>query len=341
MKTDEHDSDRILVQTGAPQLSVRKIVVRGAVGVGLVAALVIWSDTSSLLRSLARADLRLIALAFVLMLIMLVVSCWRWSVFLRRLDIEMPARTLLRLYFVGTFFNAFLPTGVAGDAYKAMRLRPVAPLANTFASVLLDRIAGVVGLALIGLAAFAVRIAGGDRGPVVLVGGALGLAVLAGAAVPLVGERLLGRGSSLWFGLRPRLRRVMVGMRAGGRDPGTTARGLLAGIVAQGLVLWAHALVAGSLGLRVPVAVLAVALEIAALAAVLPITINGLGVREGLWVWALGSYGVSGVISLSYALLALGLFLATSAVGGLVYLLAGGEVRVHGGESAPEPLSNS
>ena len=79
-----------------------------------------------------------------------------------------------------------------------------------------------------------------------------------------------------------------------------------------------------ALHLSVPVAAMAAILVITAMAAALPISINGLGLREAAYVWCLTAYGVSRDTATAFAFLMLGLVLATSAIGGLIYVASGG-----------------
>jgi uncharacterized membrane protein YbhN (UPF0104 family) len=298
------------------------------VGVGIIALLVLRTDVSAIGEAIADADAIWIGLALALLLGSLAVSAFRWEVFLRSLDVELAPGPTMRLTFVGAFFNAFLPTGVGGDAYKAMRVRgPGVPLSKTLASVLLDRIAGIVCLAAMGLVAVIVRLAAGDLGAVIPVAALISLGVLAAAAVLVVfGERLVRTGRNTWFGLRPRLQRTARALTEAGTHPRSMRWGILWGIATQVLAIAGHLSLARALSLQVPLAVLTLGVLIATVAATAPVTINGLGFREGAWVWVLGLYGVGGVSALAFALLILAIFLATSAIGGVVYAVAGGGV---------------
>jgi uncharacterized membrane protein YbhN (UPF0104 family) len=101
----------------------KRIGLRAAVGVLIVVLLLLRADAHALIGSLRHADAREVALAFLVLLAGLVVNAFRWQLFLRPLGLALPGRTLVRLTFVGTFYNPFLPTGFGGDAYKSFRLR--------------------------------------------------------------------------------------------------------------------------------------------------------------------------------------------------------------------------
>ena len=307
-----------------------KAVLRIAVGGAVIGLLLLKGDLGEIAAVIGDARPLYLVAAFGIILLGLLVSAARWQAYLKPLGLSLPTPTLFRLYFVGTFFNAFLPTGVGGDAYKAMRLRrETGMLARAFASVFLDRFAGVIGLALVGFAGVVARVASGDRGRVVGVAAALAGAVLIAATLVLwFGERLAGRKRrpAGRFAIRARLRRMLAATATAGRDPEASVRGIALGVVFQTLVLAYHVVIARALRLDVSIAVLACIVVISSLATTIPLTINGLGFREGSYVWALGAYGVGHDAALAFGLLILGVLLASSVVGGIVYVLGGGEV---------------
>src|SRR2546421_4796692 len=121
--------------------TVVTVAVRIAVSALLLAFLLSRSNIHVLTSALARGRPLLILAAFGLMMGVLLAGTLRWHVFLESLGVELPLLATLRLYLVGTFFNAFLPTGVGGDAYKAVGLgKRSDSMAEPFASVLLERI---------------------------------------------------------------------------------------------------------------------------------------------------------------------------------------------------------
>jgi uncharacterized membrane protein YbhN (UPF0104 family) len=312
-----------------------KVLVRVVVGGGVLAFLLARADVGELWATLREARVAFLLGGLAAIFAGLVVSAFRWKAYLDALEIPLALPTLLRLYLVGTFFNAFLPTGVGGDAYKAVRLGRGQPsLAPAFASVFLDRFAGVVGMAAWGLVSSAYLLAGGDpRRRVPLLALALSAAVM-GAAVVLLsgGERLLGRGRLVKrTGIGGRIRRAVREIHAAGRHPEAAARGYLLGALFQGLVFAYHVAIARALGIGgVPVAAFASIVVISSLATMIPLSINGLGFREGAYIWSLGRYGVPHDVALAFALLVLAALLLASAVGGIVYVAFGGEVHLRG-----------
>jgi len=292
----------------------------------IVVLLLARADVRALGHALAHARAGEVALAFVALLGGLVANAFRWQLFLRPLGLALPPSDLVRLTFVGTFFNAFLPTGFGGDAYKSFRLRGRAGIAPPLATAVLDRLAGLAGLALLGLAGCAWRLAAGHGDRVVVAASILGVGVLAGSAVALL---LAPRWSTNVQATRVGSKLGMFGraFATAGREPQAVRWGTVVGIASAILFVVVNALLAASLHIALPVAVLPPTVLIALLTTVVPLSINGLGFREAAYVWCLGTYGIGDDRALAFALLMLAVTLASSAVGGIVYAVAGGQVR--------------
>ncbi len=126
----------------------RVLISAGALG------FLLWKiGLSQTLAVLRAADLRLLLAAFVLFLLSLVIRAARWAVLLRALGLQVPFWRLAYLYFVGAFFNSFLPTGFGGDVVRALELTQDTPTPAAVGTVLVDRMTGLLVLMAMGLAA--------------------------------------------------------------------------------------------------------------------------------------------------------------------------------------------
>ena len=75
----------------------------------------------------------------------------QWSWLLKRAGIKAPGAEIRRLYFIGLFFNNFLPANIGGDAWKIVDLgRQEQRHLGVFCATLLDRIIGLMALTLVG-----------------------------------------------------------------------------------------------------------------------------------------------------------------------------------------------
>lgn len=109
-----------------------------------------WADTFRLFASSHKVWLFFATLFFTGSKVL---SSLRLNHFFRDINIGIDERTNLKLYWLGMYYNLFLPGGIGGDAYKVILLNrhfETVSVKRITASVLLDRISGVVGLGLLG-----------------------------------------------------------------------------------------------------------------------------------------------------------------------------------------------
>ena len=81
----------------------------------------------------------------------LVLRSVRWAVLLNGIGSTVPLRQLVRLYFVGAFFNGVLPSGFGGDVVRIIEVAEDVPQATAAGTVIVDRLSGLMGLFLLGL----------------------------------------------------------------------------------------------------------------------------------------------------------------------------------------------
>jgi glycosyltransferase 2 family protein len=108
-------------------------------------------DFSQALHALQNANWFYLSLSVLLYILSKVVAAYRLNIYFRNIHIDLPQWTNLKLYWLGMFYNLFLPGSISGDAYKVVILnkRLQAPYKITSTAVLLDRFSGLLGLGLI------------------------------------------------------------------------------------------------------------------------------------------------------------------------------------------------
>jgi uncharacterized membrane protein YbhN (UPF0104 family) len=299
-----------------------RTLVRLAIGLGLLAWLLSRIDFSRRTIELGSDVVLGIAVTVALLVLAQAVSALRW-----REILGAAAPTwgyLFRLYLIGNFFSLFLPTSVGGDAVRAVAASRALPTSTpAVTSVVVDRLIGVVALlaylALGILVAPAVVAQAGTaaewQGPGLALGGALALALLAAI------------GGVAWLVRRPTVRRRLApaGELIGRlwRSPGTLARILGLGLAVQALYILAWGLLASALGVRLPPALFVATVPVVSLLAMLPVSLSGIGIREGAWVLLLAPFGVAAADALTYSLVFFVAFAVVGGIGGVVYSLMG------------------
>jgi uncharacterized membrane protein YbhN (UPF0104 family) len=301
------------------------VLVRLALGAAILALVVVRADPgAATLRWDARASAG-IAAAVALVALAQVLSAARWRLVLGPDDAP-PFDRLLRLYLVGQFFSLFLPTSVGGDAVRAVAVsRGARRPAWAVSSVVFERLLGVV--ALVGMLGIGGLVApevfratagratlGIDPAPA-----PVAIALLLLAVLTLAGWRLMMRSgrvrrvaaeaAALWTGLAAR--------------PTAFGAALAASLGVQGAYVAAWLALAAGLRLPVGWGEMLVFVPFVSLAAMVPVTVAGIGVREGAWALLLAPYGVAAADAVAFSLLYFVAFCLIGAAGGAVFALEG------------------
>lgn len=250
----------------------------------------------------------------------------RWRDILRANGIERSFRDLLALVFVGLFFNTFLPTSMGGDVVRGHYTGSPGKRASSYGALLVERGVGLAILAAIAAVAAGIGLASDPPllPPAVLwTVGAVSATIALGGAVAFVWTGWLAPVRRIAERSRPKLASAVDGVGraiAMFRRPGTpTARILAASFALQVIAVVFHLGCARAVGLEGPTTVYFVVVPVAVIAAMLPFTLNGLGLREGVLIGLTTLAGEPAAGASAFALLALVVSTMFSLVGGIVY----------------------
>jgi len=305
-------------------LRVAQIIVT-IILIGLLLRQVRWADLRTLVNNLGWS---LVVLSTILVLISHLVNVARWRYLLQHHATGYGR--LLVFYGAGLFSNNFLPTGIGGDGVRVALLSRCVPLPRAIFSVGLDRAIG-----LLALSAFLVPGLWFGLPPGLEMGSSR-LTAIPDAwrtllAVLLVVVEVGLVGLVVWRRL-PSLRTMALRASAqfpsfGSASQWTRGRWLrllscayALSVASQiGLVL-ANWGIIRALGIQISPGAAIWLVLVGSVALLLPITVNGLGLQEGIYVVLLTSYGVATTAALGVALCARILTMSFSLLGGLLSL---------------------
>jgi uncharacterized membrane protein YbhN (UPF0104 family) len=240
------------------------------------------------------------------------VSSLRWQLLARPLGFTHSLARCTAFYFIGMYFNLFLPTSVGGDVVRAVYLNGGSGRRlNAFLSVFLDRFTGL--LVLLALACVAAAVSPVELPQWVLLS-VWGTA--AGAMVGLVLAPPLARR----VGNFDRVRRLNEGVLLYRREPRLLLNTMALSVFVQAanvVVVW---MVGIAIGADVPASYYWVLVPMVSLLTLLPVSLNGMGVREGGMIVFLAPVGLGEGTALTLAFLWFSVFTVTSLLGGAVYL---------------------
>ena len=264
-----------------------------------------------------------------------VIAAVRWQAVLAGLDRPEPLSALLHHALAGLFVGNFLPSTVGGDVLRVRRLAAHNhDAATSFASVIYDRLSGMLVLPAITLTALATNSGLRELGGASLLAAGLSVATLVLLAVTLflVGHpRIGGRvtGTSRW---REFAGAVHLGAHRFRRHPRAVAELVLTAFAYQLAMVFAALLAARALNIHQVGLTAALAFVPAvAIAQTIPISIGGFGLREGAFVVFLHPLDVS-----TSRAVGLGLFVYAL---NLIVSLAGAPSFAMGSRHAPRTVA--
>lgn len=313
-------------------------LLRIGVAVTLTALVLYWSHPSRILAATAGADLRWLVAALGLVLVDRSLMAMRWIDLLVALapGSRPPLGVVLRVFFTSSFVSNFVPS-VASDLYRAYALsRYDVHLAESTASVLMDRALGVLSVAIVGAAAlpFARDIAA--RGEIITWLGLL-FAACAVAAAVIFSERAAAvvRQAVSLIPLAV-LHRVTDALTDAVRRYAThhreLARVILMSIVVQVIRVFQAWCLGRALGLDLPLTVYFAFIPVIVLIMQIPISVNGIGTTQAAFAWLFVTQGAPAAPVFTMSVLFLLLGIVGTLPGGIIYAFGHGDrgSRSHG-----------
>lgn len=277
-----------------------KTIVKIVISTGLLIFLFQKISVGSVLELVQSMDRSIMVVAVLVFFVSNVAGALQWHWLLKSSGVKLDFSQSFRFYFVGLFFNNFLPANIGGDAVKVYDVSRIgSSVYQVIGVTVLDRVIGIFALCLLASTATVhlMRVTSVD-----MLGWYLAIFVvcmLPPAAFYFVSP--LGRF----------LRRIVGSLRGLSIDKRGTAildfmgefkakrtfvfRLVLLGLIVQTLRVLTHVLVGVALGIHVDPVVLSlffVFVPLLSLAMIPPITVNGLGIREGLGVLLFSQAGI-------------------------------------------------
>jgi len=227
-----------------------------------------------------------------LALIAFVISKWiaavRLNIYFSNIGIVLPHWQNVKLYWLGMFYNLFLPGSISGDAYKVIVLtkKYQVPYKKTAAAVLLDRFSGLLGLGLI-LAVYGIFVLQENLYRVGLVAGAVAAVIALYLVIRFYFKDFISSFAST----------------------------LALGTLVQAAQVVCVYLIMGALGIPSHVTEYIFLFLVSSVVSVLPLTIGGLGIREVVFLEGSRYFGLAQETSVVISLLFYLITLFTSAWG--------------------------
>jgi len=263
----------------------------------------------------------LVLAALILYLAGQLVSARKWQMLGRALNVRGSYGEYASFYFMGMFVNLLGPATIGGDLARGLFLGGRGRRGLALTSVLFDRVSGLVVLVLLGFSAlllFRQRAL-----PPVLV-------VLAGGVIVLLLSSwwILPRAVAFFFPSRHRVRLVVErDLRPFWSDGRLLGRVAAVSVGFHLIEVTVQYVLARALGLEVPFSYCLVFHPAVSVITAIPISVAGLGLREGGYVFFLGLIGIRAPAALAFGLVWFTIMVVGALPGGLLLLLKNGRGR--------------
>jgi hypothetical protein len=300
----------------------RSTAARLAITAAILAYLLRSIDVGASVHAMLRVDPWWFAFTLLLVAADRLVMAVRWLLLLRAADVDIPARSALRIFLASSFVGSFLPAGVGADAARAYEVASrTSRGSQAVASVGIDRMLGLVAIAILGiagLAGYARHVEPALHLRLTAVAALGGAATLAAFWADRVARALLpGR----WHGTKWGWRILRLGDAIGAyrQHPKVLLQVMALSIAVQLVRVFQGYGLGRGLGLEIDLSYYLVFMPVAMLVLLLPVSISGFGLPQAAIVWLLRPVGVPDAESLALSTLLIVIGIIGNLPGALLY----------------------
>jgi len=296
-------------------------ILRIIISLSLLFIIIYKTDFHSLLLILKKADLKLFILSLLIYILSQYLSTHRWRLLIVTKGIEVPFSRLLSFYFVGMFFNLFMPTLIGGDLFRTYDLyKETSDVKEAAASVLVERIAGVLALSSLSLLSLIFGFSYIIDKPIVIYSILGWNFIFISSIILIFNENIKNFFSSVFvkiklWGLLVKFHDAIFEYK---KYPRTLMKVILLSFVVQINFLIIFYIMAAALNLDINFIYIWVFTPLITLFSMIPVSLAGWGLREGATIYLYSKIGCSTEASLLLSLSVTFIMTITSLMGGII-----------------------
>jgi len=303
----------------------RLLLLRLGITGGIILFLLYKIDIGSSFQLLSFTRVKLLALSLLVYIFGKILCTYKWKILLSSLGKKRDFFQLVKFYFIGMFFSLFMPTNIGGDGVRIYLASSLDDFPDVTSSVFMERSTGFFAL-------FAIATIASLMTPLDFNGHPLAIFIiltfvtfivlffiflkpwfynLASSLLRRCGfTTLADKVQDMWQVLSFLLKRKKV-----------LAWAMVYSFIFQLAVVTINVINAKALGIELPLRYFFVIIPVTAVIALLPITVNGLGIRESAYVILFAQVGLSPEEGLSLAVLWLLVLILSALPGAVFYIL--------------------
>jgi len=300
-----------------------------AVSLALLVYLFSITDLPALKARVRTGDTFLLVFAMALYGLIIAISIWRWKLLLHTQGYRATMTHLSASYLVATFFNNFLPSNIGGDVIRVRdSSRLTGSTTTSVAVVVIDRVLGFGALYVLAVGAYvsggpAVRALAGALPALIALGVVFGALAYVFFRPGTARRAVAATGMTSMPWARSKFEVVQNAVHVYRAEMGAVWTALLGSIVLQALVVYYYYNIARSLRIPLPLSACFLMVPLCSLVQALPISFNGWGVRESVFILYFAQIGLPRESAMAFSLVGAGLMVLLSLSGAVVWTSRG------------------
>lgn len=291
------------------------------VSVGFLWFLLEKLDTEIFIAQIQFVNIQLYLGAVILFLLGNLFAAFRWKAVLKPKQINPPIYILIKYYFIGYFFGLLLPLSIGGDIPRAFYLYKYTQKQDeSISSPIIERVGGVLVMLFFGSYALFEKFSDMQNNGVKFLLVGIGFILVGGGMFFMLPDSVFFRFKSIENKLLGALLGAVRSIHSYKAYPGALLTALFLSFLFQTVNILAVYFIGIAVGLKLPLVDYFVVVPIAWFASLLPISLGGIGIREGTLSYLLVVYGSTpeqaGLTSFLYLII----LLFQAGLGGILFL---------------------
>ena len=300
---------------------------RLAISLGLIIFLIFsqFKDFGAISSTLRDINILLITLSFLTHAYGIWITAFRWQTLLKTQNINVSIPFLSSSVLVGMFFNNFLPTSIGGDVYRAYDVTKKTgfPMSSSVSVLVIERLSGIIASGLFAVAALFLGFTtiGGQS---IIIPIIIFVVISVLLFFIILNPNVLGLGKlakkiKFLSKLFEKLKNVYETFLSFKKYKWVLARVMFYSLTLQFAVIMNYWLAARALGIELGLTAFIFIVPVVTIISMLPISLGGIGVREGSLVLMLVSLGAQNEKAAMCSLLLFAMLVIIAIIGGIIY----------------------
>ena len=298
------------------------------ISVALVAFLIKRIGISSIIAEISSVSVVWIGIALLIFLMSHFIGSYQWWLLLRNEDIRITFPRAVGFYFVGLFFNNFLPSSLGGDLFRMFDINKYSSKGTSaVSSVIIDRFMGFFVLSCFAVLVFPIIIIENLFNQFHIIYFSIFIGIWIFILFLLFNKKFAQPFAWIYEKFAPekihlKSREIYRKIHNFGRSRSLFLKLLFISVLIQSLRIFMHYLVSRSMGVNVSCKYFFFIIPFIAIMSSLPISIGGIGIRESVGMILFNAIaGIQNNIAVSIEFLAYLIAICSSIPGGIIFII--------------------